>query len=61
MIKLSNVTKNYSNACVFNDFSLEIEEGKITCILGESGSGKTTLLNIISYFYRGRKKLVFKF
>lgn len=48
MIKLSNVTKNYSNACVFNDFSLEIEEGEITCILGESGSGKTTLLNIIA-------------
>lgn len=48
MIKLSNVNKKYGKLTVFENFSLDIEEGKITCILGESGSGKTTILNMLA-------------
>lgn len=48
MIELKNITKSYGNRTVLNDFNLNVEEGKITCILGESGSGKTTLFNIIA-------------
>lgn len=48
MIEIKNFSKSYSDVCVFNDFNLNLEEGKITCILGESGSGKTTLLNAVS-------------
>ena len=48
MIKIEKLFKSYSKTPLFSDFSLDIEKGKITCILGESGSGKTTLLNIIS-------------
>jgi NitT/TauT family transport system ATP-binding protein len=33
---------------VYENFNLQIEQGKITAILGESGSGKTTLLNAIA-------------
>ncbi|MDD4003239.1 MAG: ABC transporter ATP-binding protein [Clostridia bacterium] len=47
-IALKNITKNYGDIKVFDNFNAEFESGKITCILGESGSGKTTLLNIIS-------------
>jgi len=33
---------------VFNNLSLELEEGQITCIMGASGIGKTTLLRLIA-------------
>ncbi|MCD8041267.1 MAG: ATP-binding cassette domain-containing protein [Clostridia bacterium] len=46
MISYKNVSKTYGSLTVYKDFNFEIEEGKITCILGESGSGKTTLLNM---------------
>ena len=48
MISIKNVTKNYGAKTVFDNFNLDIEENKITVILGESGSGKTTLLNMIA-------------
>lgn len=32
---------------VFNDLSLEIEQGGLIGLLGENGAGKTTLFNII--------------
>lgn len=47
-MKVENLTKKYGENVVFENFSIDIEEGKITCILGESGSGKTTLLNCIA-------------
>ncbi len=56
MIELENVTKRYGNLTVYENFCFAIEEGKITCVLGESGSGKTTLLNMIASLtpYEGR-------
>lgn len=33
---------------IFADFSLELTEGKITCVMGASGIGKTTLLRLAS-------------
>ncbi len=48
MIEIKNFSKSYSDVCVFKDFNLTLEKGKITCILGESGSGKTTLLNALA-------------
>lgn len=53
---IENLCKRYGDKVVYENFNLEIEEGKITCILGESGSGKTTLLNVIAGLteYTGR-------
>lgn len=48
MIRLKDISKRYGALCVYDHFDLDIEEGKITSILGSSGSGKTTLLNILS-------------
>lgn len=48
MIKISNLTKNYGDKKVFENFSIEFQGGQITCILGKSGCGKTTLLNVIA-------------
>lgn len=51
MIKISNLHKYYGTkeniAEVLKGINLEIEEGKIICVLGPSGSGKSTLLNIL--------------
>lgn len=48
MIEIKNLTKSYGSTEVYDNFNLSLEDGKITCILGESGSGKTTLLNCIA-------------
>lgn len=48
MIQIKNLNKSYGENVVYENFDFEIEEGKVTCILGGSGSGKTTLLNCIA-------------
>ena len=51
MIKIENLYKSYGQGQakieVLKNIDLDIEKGKIICILGPSGSGKSTLLNII--------------
>ncbi len=47
-MKIINVTKSYDSKDLFRNFNLEIEEGKVTAIMGSSGVGKTTLLKIIA-------------
>ncbi len=48
MLEIRNLTVNYGKKRVYDNFDFDIEEGKITCILGESGCGKTTLLNAVA-------------
>ena len=48
MIKVDHLRKLYGDLAVFEDFSCEFPEKKITAILGPSGCGKTTLLNILA-------------
>lgn len=48
MISIKNLNKKYGQKTVYENFNLDIEDGKITVILGESGSGKTTLLSILA-------------
>lgn len=51
MIRISNLHKFYgtkeNRVEVLKGINLEIEYGKIICVLGPSGSGKSTLLNIL--------------
>ncbi len=47
-MKLTGIRKDYGPQKVFENFSLEINEKEILCVLGESGGGKTTLLNILA-------------
>ncbi len=48
MPKLDKISFAYPGIELFQDFSMDIPEGSISCILGPSGCGKTTLLHLIS-------------
>ena len=48
VISAQNLKKSFNNTEVFHDFSIGVEQGKITAIFGPNGSGKSTLLNILS-------------
>lgn len=53
-IQLNNVSFRYDKNSLkktINNISLNIEEGKVTAIVGASGSGKTTLLKLLLGYY----------
>lgn len=47
MIEVRDLHKSYGALEVLKGVSLEVERGKVVCIVGASGAGKTTLLQII--------------
>ena len=47
-LKIKNLKKKFKDTVAINGVNLEIEEGKITGIIGRSGSGKSTLLRMIN-------------
>lgn len=48
MIEIKHVIKNFGEAQVIKDVSLNIKEGEIYGIIGHSGAGKSTLLRCIN-------------
>ncbi len=48
LIQFKNVSHYYGTAVAINNLSFDIEDFKITAIIGKSGSGKSTLLQIIN-------------
>ena len=46
-IKFQNISFAYGDKQILKDFSLEVEDGQILCLLGPSGCGKTTLLRCL--------------
>lgn len=51
-IKFENVNFSYGEKKVFENFDLELEEGKVYALVGSSGSGKSTLVKLLSGFYK---------
>lgn len=47
-MNVADLCLRFGNQIVFDNFSLEFPDKKITCLLGPSGCGKTTLLNIVA-------------
>lgn len=48
MIKLDGVTKRYGQTEAVSDFSLNLPNDGIYCLLGRNGAGKTTLMKLIA-------------
>ena len=46
-IQLRDIHKSFGSLRLYSQFSLELTEKRISCILGPSGCGKTSLLNMI--------------
>jgi len=55
IISLRNISKTFRNRTILKNISLEIPQGKITCLLGNSGSGKTTILRLIAGLEKPRE------
>jgi Cu-processing system ATP-binding protein len=47
LIAVKNLVKNFGKNSVLKNINLEIDEGKVTAIVGPNGSGKTTLIKTI--------------
>ncbi len=47
-MKIQNLKVSFKDIKVYEDFSIDLDNKKITCILGPSGCGKTTLLNVLA-------------
>jgi len=54
-LEIENVYTAYDKADVLEGVTLDIEPGKITCLLGSNGSGKTTLIRSILGLTPARK------
>lgn len=52
ILKAENISLSYPNQSIpiLENINLNIEQSKLTVVLGESGCGKTTLLNILAGF-----------
>ena len=49
-LTLSNITKQYGDAVVVDNFNLDMEKGEFVSFLGPSGCGKTTTLRMVAGF-----------
>lgn len=52
MLELRHICKTYNpgsvtEMCLFEDFSLTVENGQFVSVVGSNGSGKTSMLNIV--------------
>ena len=61
MIKLENINLHYGSSQILHNINMEIQEGKITTLMGSNGVGKTSLLKMLTgihnpssgdYFYQ---------
>ncbi|MBP5406777.1 ATP-binding cassette domain-containing protein [bacterium] len=61
IVKVRNVYKSFGEHKILNGVDLDIEEGKITAVIGKSGTGKSVLLkNIIGILKPDSGEIFFK-
>lgn len=47
-VEVAGARLSYAGQMIFDDLSVMLEAGRVTCLLGPSGVGKTTLLRLIA-------------
>lgn len=58
-LTISNLSLNFADKTVLQDFSFELHQGEIASFLGRSGCGKTTALRCISGFETPKSGTIF--
>ena len=48
LLELDNISKYYGNILALRDVSTYVNEGEVTCVLGDNGAGKSTFIKILS-------------
>jgi NitT/TauT family transport system ATP-binding protein len=47
-VTIRGLTKRFGDACVYDDFGLDIPRGQLISVFGPNGCGKSTLINMIA-------------
>ena len=55
LLEVNNVSKFFGSVIALQDVSATVQEGEVTCILGDNGAGKSTLIKILSGVYPADK------
>ncbi len=48
LLELDNISKYYGNIIALRDVSTFVNQGEVTCVLGDNGAGKSTFIKILS-------------
>lgn len=48
LLELKDVGKHYGNIIALRDVTMAVDNGRVTCVLGDNGAGKSTLIKIIA-------------
>ena len=48
LLSLDRVGKHYGNIVALSDVTMAVDNGRVTCVLGDNGAGKSTLIKIIA-------------
>jgi simple sugar transport system ATP-binding protein len=52
LLEVDRVSKYFGNVIALSDVTTTVEEGKVTCVLGDNGAGKSTFIKILSGVHR---------
>jgi branched-chain amino acid transport system ATP-binding protein len=59
LLEVRDVRKSFESLHALDGVSIDVEEKKVSILIGPNGSGKTTLINVVSGFYRPDSGKVF--
>ena len=48
LLSLEGVGKHYGNIVALREVTMAVDNGRVTCVLGDNGAGKSTLIKIIA-------------
>ncbi|MEV7395480.1 ATP-binding cassette domain-containing protein, partial [Streptomyces sp. NPDC091215] len=52
LLRLTGIDKSFLGTNALTDISLQVDAGKVLCLLGDNGAGKSTLIKILSGFHK---------